>query len=75
MPWFVWLIVALAFNVLAYLIMPKPKTDADSQTPETDNPTAQAGKPIPIIFGEKWVKDPNILWYGDKKTGEYEVKA
>ncbi len=74
MAFFLNLLIALALMVVAYLIMPKPK----QQSPETkdmDDPVAEAGKPLPVLFGTKTVKGLNVLWFGDKSYRKRKVKA
>lgn len=74
MPWFVWLIIAVALNVIAYLIAPKPK----SQTPTVETittPVVDAGIPIAVVFGSVTVQSPNILWYGEAAGGVQNVNA
>lgn len=59
------IIIGLAFMVLGYLLKPKPKI----QRPEItvmDEPTSEAGRPVPVLFGDRIIKDPNYLWWGDK---------
>jgi len=26
---------------------------------------ADLGSPIPVVFGTRWVSNPNVVWYGD----------
>ena len=42
---------------------PKPAALGDFQVP-----TAEEGRPIPVAFGEVWMRGPNVLWYGDLRT-------
>ncbi len=74
MAWWLVLLVALALNVVAYLIMPKPKTSKPEAAKDMENPTADAGRPIPVVFGTLTVKGLNVLWYGDKSTREREIE-
>lgn len=74
MGFFLQLIVGLALMVLSYLIMPKPKMDDKSIT-EAEDPTADAGRPIPVLFGTKTIKSPNCLWFGDKHYIKRKIKA
>lgn len=74
MAFFLQLIVGLALMVISYLIMPKPKSDSSAIT-EADDPTADAGRPIPVLFGTKTIKSPNCLWFGDKEYVKSKVKA
>lgn len=68
------LIVSLVLMVAAYLLTPKPKSSPSSQT-DMEDPKASAGSPIKVVFGTVTIKDPNILWYGDKATHTFKTKA
>lgn len=69
------LLLGLALNVIAYLIMPKPKKEKPEAAKDLDDPVAEAGKPIPVVFGTMTVKGLNILWFGNKQTVEYDSKV
>lgn len=68
------LLVALVLNIVAYLLLPKPKTSKPDTVQDMDNPVAEAGKPIPVLFGTMTVKGLNVLWFGDKETRTIRVK-
>lgn len=72
---FVQLAVGVTLMVIAYAIMPKPKRDKPPASKDLQNPTAEAGRPIPVVFGTMTVKGSNILWFGNKRKREYEVDA
>ena len=72
MGWFLTLLIGLALNIIAYLLMPKPKPPKPPEAKDMDNPTAEAGRPIPVVFGVITVKGLNILWFGDKKHVQVE---
>jgi len=40
-----------------------------------DDPTAEAGREIPVVFGTMTVQSLNVLWYGDKTMLTYKVNA
>lgn len=67
--------VAIALNVLAYILAPKPKSPKPPAASDWEDPTAEAGRPLPVVFGTITVKGLNILWFGDKKIKTYEVRA
>lgn len=67
-------LVAIAVSYVAYLLAPKPKQPKHEAT-DLEYPTVSAGRPIPVVFGTVIVKSPNVLWYGEKRVREYEVKA
>ncbi len=74
MNFIVQIAVALVLMVAAYLLTPKPKSSPQSQN-DMDDPKASAGSPIKVVFGTVTIKDPNILWYGDKSTRTFKTKA
>lgn len=60
-------LVSIAINAVAYLLTPKPKSQAPTAG-ALDIPATKDGTPIPVIFGEVWIKDPHIAYYGNANT-------
>lgn len=57
------LLISIVLTVLSYVLRPKPQrpeADRDIQVPE-----ARQGKPIPVVFGTRFVNDPSVVWWGD----------
>ena len=75
MAFFVALGISLAISIVSYLIMPKPKAPKPEAAKDLEDPTAEAGRPIPVVFGTITVKGLNVLWFGDKSKRTYKVKA
>jgi hypothetical protein len=75
MAWWISLLIGLALSVVSYLLAPKPKKQQPPAAAPMDDPTAEAGRPIPVLFGTHIFKDPNILWFGDKISQNHEIKA
>ena len=73
--WFVPLLIGIALNIVSYLLMPKPKQPKPVAAKDMDNPTAEAGRPIPVVFGTITVKGTNVLWFGEKRIHTYKVPA
>lgn len=75
MAW--WLIIALAvaLTAITYLLSPHPKKAQPDSTTDLQDPTTEAGKPIPVPFGTITVKGLNCLWYGDKSFQTKKVPA
>lgn len=67
--------IAIVMAVVAYLLQPKPKQPKNASTRDLEAPTADAGRPIPVVFGELTVKGPNCLWYGDIGKVTMKVKV
>ncbi|MBK3745242.1 hypothetical protein G3A39_39345 [Paraburkholderia aspalathi] len=74
MGFFLGLIISLVLMVVAYLIMPKQK-QSSPEIADMDDPTAEAGRPIPVLFGTKTIKGLNVLWYGEKRYVTKKIKA
>lgn len=68
------LVIALVLIVVSVVLTPKVKTPK-TEIRELDDPTADAGREIPVIFGTITIRDPNILWFGEKNTKTYTVNA
>jgi hypothetical protein len=75
MPWWLIIVGALASLALTYLLAPKVKAPKPDAAKDLEDPTAEAGRPIPVVFGTMTVKGMNLLWYGDKGQSTYKVKA
>lgn len=69
------LLVMLVMMVVSYALMPKPKVAKPEPLKDMENPTAEAGRPIPVVFGTVTVSGINVIWFGDKKKVEKKVKA
>ena len=68
------LLLGLVLTVISYFLAPKPKASKPEAATEMENPTAESGKTMPVVFGSMTIKSSNILWYGDKSMKEYKVK-
>jgi len=73
--WVIQILIAIAISVAAQLILPKPKGPKTESAKDLENPVAEAGKPMPRVWGTLTVKGINLLWYGDKNVREFEVKT
>lgn len=71
----VYLIVMVVLMVASYLLMPRPKAPTPPQAKDLDAPTADASRPVPVVFGSLTVKSPNCLWYGNVASHSYKVSA
>lgn len=73
--WLIMMAIAIAINIASYLLMPKPKAPRPDAVKDLEEPTAEAGRPLPVLFGTKEMRAPNILHFGDKSTRQYEIKV
>lgn len=72
MPFPIVAVVVAVIAVALTALLLKPKAPRPDSTQDLDNPVAEAGKPIPVVFGTITVKGLNVLWYGDKWKEVYK---
>lgn len=72
-PFIAAFLVGIASVALGYLLMPKVKISQLESTKDIDSPTAEAGRPIPVVFGSITIKSANNLGTWDKETIRREV--
>ena len=63
--WF--FVIALVALVVGHALAPKPQTQ-NATVGTVESPTATEGLEIPVLFGTRLMKGPNVVWYGDVKT-------
>jgi len=54
--------------VISYLLAPKPPQPKPASLSDFDAPTADEGRPIPVVFGTVTVTGANVVWYGDLRV-------
>ncbi len=74
-PFLVQLAIGVAINYVGYLLMPKPKQEKPPSTEDLENPTAEAGRPIPVVFGSLTVQSPNDIGFWDKESHTRPMKS
>lgn len=73
--WLVSVIVAVVLTAAQVLLTPRPKQPKPPEVRNLEDPTAEAGRPVLVVFGTIKVMSPNVLWSGDKATKTYQVNA
>lgn len=58
----------LALTLISVAFAPKPKSPKPAKLSELEVPTADKGRPMPVLFGTRDIKAPNNLWYGHLRT-------
>ena len=69
------LLFAIALQVVAYLLAPKPKRDKGPEVEDLKDPTTDAGRPRPVPFGTIKIQSPNVMWFGDKRRHTFKISA
>ena len=70
-------IFAIAALVVSYLLTPKPKveTPKPATLDEFDFPQIEEGTPQCVIFGDVWIPDWCVLWFGNMRTSAIKSKG
>jgi hypothetical protein len=68
MNFFTQLFIYLVASYISYRLTPKPTVVNAEPSTDYQAPTAEEGRPIPVVFGTCWVKGANVVWYGDVET-------
>lgn len=64
-----YIVVLIISTAISYAMMPKPPAaQPPSEISDFDVPTAEEGRPIPVVFGTVKIKGANVLWYGDLRS-------
>ena len=74
MPWaqlIVWIVTAL----IQYALTPKPPKPQAAELKDFDAPTAEEGRPIPVVFGAVLLRGANVVWYGDLEAEPIKKKG
>ncbi len=60
-----YIIIFIIGLIVAFAMMPKPQDAQPAGLKDIQVPTAQEGREIPVLFGTREIKSPNVVWYGD----------
>lgn len=69
------LFIFVAVAALSLVLRPKTPEVNNPAVGQLDAPTAEEGKPIPVVFGTVVVTNPNVVWYGDISYSEVRTKG
>lgn len=73
--WLGMLLIGIVLNVIAYLLMPRPKQPKPEAARDMEDPTAEAGQPVAVVFGTMQMRGINLVWFGQKRSHEYTVST
>lgn len=73
---FLW---GLAFMIASYaiqtLLTPKPDVPKKATLEDFDFPQMEEGTPQSVVFGDVWIEDFYVLWYGNMRTSPIKTKS
>ncbi len=71
-----WFVVIFIIALVAVVSMiPKPQSQKPAGFGDIQVPTAEEGREIPVLFGTKVIRSPNVVWYGDFKATAIKSKG
>jgi hypothetical protein len=69
-------LIVLALASMIYIALaPKPPAPKPKPLSDVDAPTAEEGRPIPVVFGSVLLRGSNVVWYGDLEAVPIKKKA
>jgi len=66
MWWYI--VVFIVALVVAHAMTPTPQSQPPAGLGDITAPTAEEGLEIPVLFGTRDLKGPNVVWYGHLRT-------
>ncbi|KRG85663.1 hypothetical protein H7691_11790 [Stenotrophomonas sp. CW117] len=60
-----YLVVIVVAALVSVALTPKPPEPKPASLSDVDAPTAEEGRPIPVVFGSVLLRGANVVWYGD----------
>lgn len=72
--WLIQLAIAIAVSAVSYVLMPKPKGPKPGAVEQSESPTAEAGRPVPKLWGTARVSETNVLGFWDKSSLQSQIK-
>lgn len=66
---------AIGLQVVGFLLQPRPAQPTPPTAEDIRTPTAEAGRPIPIPFGDVRVQSLNNLFFGDLSVVRRMIRA
>lgn len=69
-------IVAIVVSALISIaLQPKPPAPKPAALEDFEAPTAEEGRPIPVVFGSVLIRGANVVWYGDLAADPIKKKS
>ena len=71
------LVLGLVLSAISYALSPRPKIEKPQAAGLDDFslPTAEEGRPIPVVFGTVLITGPNVVWAGDLNVDPIKKKG
>lgn len=70
-----YIVVWIALLIVGIAIAPKAKQSTPAPGSPEGIATAEAGRPIPVLFGTRLIQSPNVVWWGDVGMKPIKTKS
>ena len=61
--------------LISVALAPKPPEPKPAALSDVEAPTAEEGRPIPVVFGAVLLRGANVVWYGDLAADPIKKKG
>lgn len=69
------IIVQLVISALIYIISPRPPKPAAPSAGKFDVPAPRLGRNLRVVFGEVWIEDADLTYFGNQATAPIKKKG
>jgi len=69
------LVIMIVAALISYATRPKIKPPPAATLNDVQIPTIDQGTAVPVVFGEVWVDNWMVLWYGDLSNQPIKQKG
>jgi len=67
-------VISMGMSIYAMLTAKSPQPPIPAPNAVSGIPTAEQGKPIPVVFGTATISQSNVVWWGNAHTTKNNVK-
>lgn len=68
-------ILAISLIATAVALQVRPPEQKPASFEDINLPTADEGRPIPVVYGTYLVQAPNVVWWGNPSTEPVRTKS
>lgn len=73
---FIWAIgMLIASYAIQAIMTPKPEKPKPAALDEFEFPQIDEGTPQCVVFGDVWIPDWHVLWFGNLRTSEIKSES
>jgi hypothetical protein len=70
-----YLVVIVVAALVSVALAPKPPEPKPASLSDIDAPTAEEGRPIPVVFGAMLIRGANVVWFCGRGAAPIKKKG